>query len=290
MTELPLITIGVSTYNRKDLLRLSLESLLAQTYPNCEIIVVDDGSSDDTETMVRKEFPSVTYIMQENAGDAAAKNHAARLAKGEYIVFNDSDDLFLPTAVTDLYEQIKDHPGACAYGSYITIDKDGNRMPTKSKVSTLPSGMITESLIRHVLVNSCGTLIPTALYRQLGGYDISLRHGHDWKLSLELSLIAPFYPAPSPVFLRRRHNSNVSAASYRGSANMLEVFEEFVAAHPGAYGKAINRRRADLHNKLAREAKKEKMSGAVIREHLRCAMRNDFSLKTFCRYLAALCK
>ena len=103
MNDLPLISIGVSTYNRKDYLKLSLDSLLAQTYPNCEIIVVDDGSVDGTGEMVQACYPQVRYVYQTNAGDAAAKNHAAQLAQGEYIVFNDSDDLFLPDAVERLY-------------------------------------------------------------------------------------------------------------------------------------------------------------------------------------------
>ena len=73
MNDLPLISIGVSAYNRKDYLKLSLDSLLAQTYPNCEIIVVDDGSSDGTGEMVKECYPQVKYVYQANAGDAAAK-------------------------------------------------------------------------------------------------------------------------------------------------------------------------------------------------------------------------
>ena len=68
----PLITIGVSTYNRKDYLRESLQSLQRQTLQDFEIIVVDDGSTDDTREMVRTEFPEVRYIYQPNSGDAAA--------------------------------------------------------------------------------------------------------------------------------------------------------------------------------------------------------------------------
>ena len=127
--DLPLISIGVSAYNRKDYLRLSLDSLLAQTYPNCEIIVVDDGSSDGTGEMMAAEYPQIRYIYQENAGDAAAKNHAAREAHGEYIVFNDSDDLFLPDTVERLYNALPENPGnACSYVTYQTIDAEGNSL------------------------------------------------------------------------------------------------------------------------------------------------------------------
>ena len=91
-----------------------------------------------------------------------------------------------------------------------------------------------------------------------------------------------------PVFLRRRHSGNLSAASYRGSKTTLDVFEEFVAAHPeldGRYGKVIRRRRAVLNARLAREAKKEKLDKTIIRQHLKTALKNSFSFKNLFRYL-----
>ena len=103
MHNLPLITIGVSAYNRENFLPESLDSLLAQSYPNIEIIVVDDGSVDNTKALVTEKYPQVRYIYKENGGDASAKNLAAKEAKGEFIVFNDSDDLFYPDAVESLY-------------------------------------------------------------------------------------------------------------------------------------------------------------------------------------------
>ena len=157
MKRKPAVSIGASTYNRKDYLKLSLDSLLAQSYPECEIIVVDDGSSDGTGEMMAREYPQIIYVYQENAGDAAAKNHAAREASGKYIVFNDSDDLFLPQAVEKLVAALPDDDdNAVSYGTYQTIDIAGNTLPTKRKAAEFPSGRITGSLLRHILVNSTG--------------------------------------------------------------------------------------------------------------------------------------
>lgn len=290
ISGLPLISIGVSAYNRKDFLRESLDSLLQQDYPETEIIVVDDGSTDGTAEMVKKEYPQVVYIYQDNAGDAAAKNHAAEVAKGEYIVFNDSDDMFLPDTVSRLYKLVENHPGDCAYGSYITINANGERLFTKSKVKSLPEGKITRHLLRHVIVNCCGFLIPLALFKKYGGFDRSLRAGHDWKLSLILSLETDFHAAAEPVFLRRRHGNNISSGSYRGSKMMLDVFEEFVsvyAEHLSGLERIIRKRRAVLHNKSAREAIAEKMPGLLIRNHLRTALRNSFNIKYLWRYITS---
>lgn len=296
MSELPLITIGVSAYNRENFLPECLDSLLAQSYPNIEIIVVDDGSKDNTRQLVTEKYPQIRYIYKENGGDASAKNLAAREAEGKYIVFNDSDDLFLPDAVERLYNAMIEAEKqygkeSVAYGTYEGIDENSVRYPAKSKVAVLPSGEIIEALLKNVLVCSTGVLLPLKSFLADGGYDESLRCMHDWKLSLELSLKMPFAAVQEPVFLRRRHSSNLSAASYKGCKTALEVFEKFIALHKeliDRYGKIIKRRRATLHSRLAREARKEKLGREIIRTHLKAALQNKFSIKNLCRYLAGL--
>ncbi len=286
----PLITIGVSTYNRKDYLRESLQSLLRQTLRDFEIIVVDDGSTDGTAEMVREEFPEVRYIYQENSGDAAAKNQAAAHAAGRYLVFNDSDDLFLPDALERLYAPLAAHPDDCSYGQYITIDAEGRQQQTRYKMKTYPSGHIVPELIMHVIVHNCATMMPTALFRTIGGYDATLRVGYDYKFALELATRTHLHAIPEPVFLRRRHGTNLSNANYEKIKLLLMVVEEFLNRHPearSAHAPLVRKRLAAFHSKLAREAKKEKRSPALVRQHLRCSLREDFSLKALFRYLVA---
>ncbi len=286
----PLITVGVSTYNRKDYLIESLKSIEAQTLTDFEIIVVDDGSSDGTESVVREMFPRVKYIYQQNAGDAAAKNTAAANARGRYIVFNDSDDLFLPDALERLYEPLKNAPDSCSYGRYITIDAEGKRLPTKGKVAHYPSGDILPELLEHILVSSSATMIPLEMFLALGGYDASLRCAHDYKISLELACKTKFFAVAEPVFLRRRHGGNLSAGSYDKQHVVLDVFENFLTSHPevrAQYPERVRRRLSDLHCKLAREAKKQSLSRDTIRKHLKLALRERFSLRTLFRYLGS---
>lgn len=288
MNDLPLISIGVSAYNRKDYLKLSLDSLLAQTYPNCEIIVVDDGSSDGTGEMVKECYPQVKYVYQANAGDAAAKNHAAELAQGEYIVFNDSDDLFLPDAVERLYNILKDkEKNACSYGTYITIDSAGNELPTKRKSAIYPSGNITGSLIGHILVNSTATLIPRELFLKNDGFGNIRQVAADYAFYLKLSLQCNFYAVQEPVFLRRRHDGNISNINYAKQLTVLNVLEKFLAENPGVqtqYAQEIKNRLAVLNSKLCREARKEKRF-AEAKIHARKAFKLKPNLKNFCRLL-----
>ena len=288
--DLPLISIGVSAYNRKDYLRLSLDSLLTQTYPNCEIIVVDDGSSDGTGEMMAAEYPQIRYIYQENAGDAAAKNHAAREAHGKYIVFNDSDDLFLPDTVERLYNALPENPGnACSYGTYQTIDAAGNSLPTKKKVTFYPSGMIVCDLLKHIVVNNCGTLIPRPLFLEAGGFDETLRVSYDYKFFLKIAGTTPFFAVQEPVFLRRRHGNNLSGATYAKLLIVLKVVEGFAAENPDSaekYRTELHARYADLHNKLTRQARKEKLKKEAL-EHASAAFHYRPGLKSFFRLLGA---
>lgn len=286
--EKPLISIGVSAYNRADYLPYCLDSLLGQSYPNCEIIVIDDGSTDGTAELMREKYPQIRYVRQPNGGDASAKNHAAQLAQGKYIVFNDSDDVFLPDAVERLYEALPDgEENACSYGTYISIDTEGKQLQTKRKMAHNPSGNITGDLLKHIVVNNCGTLVPLELFRQKGGFDSSKRVSYDWGFFLDLSLECSFYAVSEPVFLRRRHGGNLSSASYSKLSVTWGIFEEFVAAHPELeekYSDIIRRRRADFHSKLRREAAREKLSDKA-KYHAREAFKNHHTLKNFFRMI-----
>ncbi len=285
---MPKISIGVTTYNRKDYLRESLQSLLAQTFEDYEIIVVDDGSSDGTGELMRREFthPRIRYFYKENGGDASAKNFAAAQALGEFLVYNDSDDLFLPDALEKLYEPLKKDPHGCSYGHYLKIDCDGTPEPTRRKVAHDPSGMILPELLQHIIVSNCGCLMPLAEFRKIGGYDTSMRVSYDYKFILEMALTHPFYAVNAPVFLRRRHAGNISGVGYAKIAVIEQLIREFAAAHqgePGVDPAIVRRRLARLHEQLAREARHEKRDPAIVRDHLTAALKLDFSLKSLWR-------
>lgn len=109
----PFFTIVVPTYNRADLIAQTLQSLLNQTYPHYEIIVVDDGSTDHTKEVVQAFVgDKLRYIKKQNAERAAARNFGASLAKGDYVNFFDSDDIALPNHLSEAVALLKVHPEA----------------------------------------------------------------------------------------------------------------------------------------------------------------------------------
>ena len=293
MDKYPLITIGVSAYNRANYLPFCLDSLLAQTYPNCEIIVVDDGSSDNTRELMQTKYPQIKYVYQENAGDAAAKNHAAQLAQGKYIVFNDSDDLFYPDTVERLYNALDPaDENACSYGTYQTIDANGKELPTKRKMTVYPSGKITKELLQHIIVNNCGTLIPLKLFKKCNCFNTELKVSYDWALFLEMSLSGTFAAVQEPVFLRRRHSSNLSSASYAKLHIAWQVLENFLSGHKDIavkYAPIVRKRRADFHRKLYREAVRENLKDKTV-FHAKAAFKLEKNIKNFIAVISALVK
>ncbi len=115
----PRFSVVIPTYNRKALLRRCLEAALGQDYPDYEVIVVDDGSTDGTGEMVRREFPQVRYIRQEpNRGPAAARNRGIEAATGEIVAFTDDDCVVPRDWLTRLLEGFRRYPDVAGVGGF----------------------------------------------------------------------------------------------------------------------------------------------------------------------------
>jgi glycosyltransferase involved in cell wall biosynthesis len=123
----PFFTIVVPTYNRADLIQKTIQSLLDQQYEHYEILVVDDGSTDNTEQIVSAiQHPRLQYIKKQNAERAAARNFGAARAKGDYVNFFDSDDLALPNHLSAAAALLQQHADAAWFHlGYSWADPDG---------------------------------------------------------------------------------------------------------------------------------------------------------------------
>jgi glycosyltransferase involved in cell wall biosynthesis len=123
----PLVSIVVPTCNRRRFLGLTLESIMAQHYRPVEILVLDDGSTDNTKELIKRYGGRVRYFWQENQGIAATRTQACKLANGEFIAFQDDDDLMPPDRIVCLHQALRNHPSAVlATGDFEIIDTDGN--------------------------------------------------------------------------------------------------------------------------------------------------------------------
>jgi len=222
----PSVSICTPTFNRKDYLKETIESVLAQTYKNYEIVIVDDGSTDGTEEMIKENGYNVRYYWQTNKGVAAAENKLIDLAEGEFISFLGSDDLLMPDAIERLINAMpKEEGDVIVYGPHVRIDQNGNLCGRDKR--TLYSGYVTEYLFQNIFVHACGSMFPKRALKKVGGFDESLRVCSDYDLHLRLSLKYRFIALPQPTFKRRRHSSNLTSWSYANRLVQLKVLERF---------------------------------------------------------------
>ncbi|MFC1635036.1 glycosyltransferase [Planctomycetota bacterium] len=220
------VSICIPTYNRREYLRETIDSILAQTYQDYEMIIVDDGSTDGTKEMIEELGVPVTYYWQPNSGDAAARNKLIELAQGRYLSFIDSDDLLLPDAIERMVRIMKaETEDVIVYGSYFRIDEHGNVYGRCKR--RLHNGMITRHLFKTILVHACGSMFPTKLLKESPAFDSSLKICSDYDLWLRLSMKYPFIALGDPTFKRRRHPANLSKACFQNCLTEFQVINRF---------------------------------------------------------------
>lgn len=198
MVELPLISVIVPTYNQKKYIRACLESIADQDYPNFEIIVVDDGSTDRTSFMVEKIFSSFKVpsklFRQTNQGAHAAINQGIHLANGEYIAILNSDDLFYPTRLSDMYHALVGNNRRFAFSKVRHIDEVGNLHPYQNDylknldiASRFPT-IYFEFLRNNIAVSTGNFLFHRSLYEEIGPFR-SFVTCHDWDYILRVLIL-----------------------------------------------------------------------------------------------------
>lgn len=218
-SEKPLVSVVVPTFNRAASIDRALNSVITQTYDNWELIVVDDGSQDQTPSILSKysENPRITLLRQENRGQSAARNVGVSYAKGKYLAFLDSDDEWLPTKLSQqilIAEQNDDY--GVFYCDEIWVDNNsGLELPQPD--ITRHSGKIAKDLITSNFVSFTSSLVRKDLFDDCGGFDESMRGGEDYDLWLRLSLNCRFLYSP---FLGTRY----SIAGNRITDNFEVVF------------------------------------------------------------------
>jgi len=177
----PLVSVIIPTYNRAKYIEESIRSVLAQTYTNLEVVVVDDGSTDDTEIIISSIVDSrLRYIHQPNCGRSNARNHALSIASGKYITFLDSDDLFLPNKIELQVAYLKSHPGVgMVYTSAHCINDQGEMLAHKYLASV--SGFIYESIAFFTPVTITLPTVMTykAIMDHVGSFDENLHRFED---------------------------------------------------------------------------------------------------------------
>lgn len=254
----PEISVVIPTYNRAGLLREAVDSALAQTFRDREIVVVDDGSTDATAEVLASYGDRIRAVRQENRGEAAARNRGIAEARGRWIAFLDSDDLWEPTALERVHAAAERDPDAGLVAMRArAVRADGTRTGrTHGKKSPGPS-FTTRSLL---MGDAGGILMPMVrrdLLVEAGGFDASIRSATDCDMWLRLSFRTKLVGVPEPLLLVRVHPDNASADKSLNARMWLRILEKlateqpaWVRAHRWAYRRALGKERLRLGREL----------------------------------------
>lgn len=181
--SLPLVSAIIPAYNCADTIADAIASVRAQTWPRIEIVICDDGSTDDTARVIANVAPDAVYVRQENAGPSAARNTAAAAASGEYLATLDADDYWLPEKTARQLEVLMADPSVGAVATNGFTERAGRRqLWTRTDGPRLREMTVQEQLRGDLRPISASMVIRSELFRALGGYDTALTCGEDLDL------------------------------------------------------------------------------------------------------------
>jgi glycosyltransferase involved in cell wall biosynthesis len=215
---MPKVSIITPAYNMARFLPEAIESALAQDYADKEIVILDDGSKDDTAEVVRRYGDSVQYHWQPNAGVANSYNRLVRLAAGEFIHVLDADDVLLPGAVSRLAGMLDAHPDAgIAYGEATVIDEHGTPYGRRSaprwiaKAGLAPSRRAFRELLKGCHITNSTVMMRRSALEEVGEFQVESVPGEDWDMWLRIAVGHDLAYVAEPLCLYRTHGASITS-------------------------------------------------------------------------------
>jgi glycosyltransferase involved in cell wall biosynthesis len=239
------VSVIVPAFNAGPYVTDAVTSALAQTHRPHEVIVVDDGSTDDTRERLRAFDGQVQVLTQANRGAAAARNRGVAAARGEWIAFLDADDLWLPTKLDRQLAAV----GACAI-SHTASWRFGPTLGGDVAVTWPPSwaaGAVLDRLVLGNFITTSSVIVRRDAVLAVGGFDEQLRRVHDWHLWLRLCRHHVLGYVREPLVRRRIHRASASFDARRTLPAHLHVLDSVFAATGCAQHLRRLRRRARAH-------------------------------------------
>jgi glycosyltransferase involved in cell wall biosynthesis len=245
----PLVTVIIPTYNRSHIVTDAINSVLAQTLKNFQLIIIDDGSTDNTRNVLATYQGKVEYFYKANGGASSARNVGLRMAKGKYVAFLDSDDIWHSERL-EILVNFMEHNGS--YSAVFTdcesIDGDGNMIDT-TRFGELFSGGEPSLLffLEHMFSGFACMCIRSVLL-EVGEFDETLRTAEDIDYALRLAAHHRIAHIPTPLLKIRRSVGSLNSHVFTG--NRVVVLRKFKQSHPELarqYRGAINAAFARVH-------------------------------------------
>ncbi|MFN0140822.1 MAG: glycosyltransferase family 2 protein [Pyrinomonadaceae bacterium] len=249
----PLVSVIIPNYNYANYVCEAINSALDQTYENLEIIVVDDGSADNSAEIFKGYGDKITTIFQQNAGVSAARNNGVKHSSGEYVAFLDADDFWLPQKIekqVNLFESEKDL--GLVHVGVEEIDANGNMLRTR--LDGMSGAVSREFLLFErsvVLGGGSGFALPRRIFDEVGGFDLDLQTSADWDLFFRVSRAYNIGFVPDVLLKYRIHGSNMHGNIKRMEREMLYGFEKAFADKSADIQRIKRKAYGNLHKTLA---------------------------------------
>lgn len=302
--DAPLVSVVIPAYNCARFIREALDSALAQDYPGVEVIVVDDGSTDETGAILASYGARIRLLSQRNRGCAAARNAGVAHARGKYIAFLDGDDAWRPWKIGYQMQALGETGYKLAYSRFIVWhqEADGFYMPAERMFSAeglahvsdceLVTGYTYEALLKDCMVWTSTVLVEKAVLDEAGGFDETLELGEDYDLWLRLSRTLPMLGLAQPTALYRQHPHSITRGArntnyeYLVLSRALALWGPGSAPEPGAMQARLARSMFD-HGYSHYKGGNARVAALSF---LQCMKHGDIRIKPLLLFLVCLAK
>lgn len=232
----PLVSVIIPTWNRYPFLTEAITSIQRQTYSHVELIVVDDGSADATPWEIPSRFPSVVFLRQPHRGVSAARNLGIRHARGEYIAFLDSDDLWLPKKLEREITCLSENPSyRICYTDEIWIRR-GMRVNPKKKHRKY-GGWIYPHCLPLCIISPSSVILHREVFETVGGFDESLPACEDYDLWLRITARFKVWWIDAPLIIKRGGHADQLSRAFWGMDRfriraLVKILNEDILSEP----------------------------------------------------------
>ncbi|MFC2023735.1 glycosyltransferase family 2 protein [Chloroflexota bacterium] len=235
-----IVSVIIPTYNRKDYVQEAIDSVLAQTYTEHEILVVDDGSTDGTGRLLEERYgPRIRYTYQENRGESAARNTAMQQSRGAYLAFLDSDDLWLPRKLERQMQLMVQRPAVGLVScSVLRIDKGGRVLSDDSQAAEPildPVPLERLVLLPGFLFRPSRTMIRRSCIEGMEWFREDIRYGEDREFFLRIASERPAVYIDEPLACLRVHPGTQGAIVKTKEEVEHRLADRLTRVHPSVF-------------------------------------------------------